>query len=301
MTQNRNVPESIRQCLYQLAKKNKRPFNEILQYYSMERFLYRMSKSKHAEKFILKGALMMRVWQVPEFRPTMDIDILGKISNNETTIVAQIKDIMIVDVEQDGLIFNQESMRTEPITKEADYEGLRLRFECFLTTAKVIVQIDFGFGDIVYPKPEILELPASLDFPAAKLLCYSRESVIAEKFEAIVKLGMLNSRMKDFFDICLLSRQYNFEGARLAEAIKLTFQHRGTALPSKIEAFDQAFIETKQIQWVAFWKKLQQNKDPEPFENVVSTIEKFISPLIPALSHEKTLPKKWPASGPWSS
>ena len=159
------------------------------------------------------------------------------------------------------------------------------------------MQVDIGFGDIIYPGPEETDLPVMLDFPAPRLLCYSRESVIAEKFEAMVKLGILNSRMKDFYDIWLLARQFDFDGEKLAEAIRLTFQRRGTSLPPRIEAFEQPFIDTRQIQWSAFRKRLQQDHVPESFKGVVSVVEDFLAPLTSLLSHDEPKPLIWPASG----
>lgn len=139
-----------------------------------------------------------------------------------------------------------------------------------------------------------------LDFPSPRLLCYSRESAIAEKFEAMVKLGVLNSRMKDFYDIWLLSRQFDFDGVKLAEAIRLTFERRGTLLPARIEAFEQTFVDAKQVQWSAFYKRLQQDHVPESFKDVVSVVEDFIAPLTLLLSQGNPKPMSWPASGPWS-
>lgn len=127
------------------------------------------------------------------------------------------------------------------------------------------MQIDIGLGDIIYPSPEASDLPVMLDFPAPRLLCYSRESAIAVKFEVIVKLGVLNSRMKDFYYIWLLSRLFDFDGIKLAKAIQLTFQRRGTLLPARIEAFEQSFIDSKQILWSAFHKRLQQDHVPRIF------------------------------------
>ncbi|WP_319549577.1 nucleotidyl transferase AbiEii/AbiGii toxin family protein [Desulfogranum marinum] len=193
-----NKAASVRQRLLNRARSDKRPFNELLQYYAMERFLYRLSQSFSSDRFILKGALLLRVWDAPEFRPTMDIDMLGKTSNEEAAILALFNNILLVPVEEDGLFFDTGSLQSERITEDADYEGIRIRFKGALDTARVNMQIDIGFGDIVFPKPEEAELPTMLDFPAPKLLCYSRESAIAEKFEAMIKLGFLNSRMKDF-------------------------------------------------------------------------------------------------------
>jgi len=244
----KNISASIRQRLLNRARNDKRPFNELLQYYAMERFLYRLSQSKHVDCFILKGALMLRVWRSPEIRPTLDIDMLGQTSNDEASIIAQIKNIIAVDIEPDGLVFNPDSIRVERITEEADYEGIRVRFTGILNTAHVHMQVDIGFGDIVHPKPMKEELPTLLDSPAPKLLCYSRESAIAEKFEAMLKLDKLNSRMKDFYDIWLLSRQFDFEGDTLTESIRLTLGHRGTPIPKTITAFTKAFIAAKHIQ-----------------------------------------------------
>jgi len=297
----KNFPASVRQRLLNRAKRDQRPFNELVQYYAMERFLFRLSQSAHAGNFILKGALMLRVWRSPEFRSTMDIDMLGRTSNEEASIVAQIREIIAVDVEPDGLTFEPESIQSERITEDADYKGVRVRFRGRLDSTRVNVQVDLGFGDIIYPGPEELDLPTMLDSPVPRLLCYSRESAIAEKFEAMVRHGKLNSRMKDFYDIWLLSRRFNFDGIRLAEAIRLTFQRRGTAVPLMIEAFEQPFIDSKQVQWSAFCKRLRQDHVPESFKDVVSVIERFLAPLTTLLLSQDT-PKAmtWRASGPWT-
>lgn len=300
MKSPRNIPASVRQRLLNRAKSDRRPFNELLQYYAMERFLYRLSQSVHADRFILKGALMLRVWRSPELRPTMDIDMLGRTSNEETDIVAQIRDILTVDVEADGIAFDPDSICSERITEDADYEGIRIRFLGALGSARIHMQIDIGFGDVVYPEPEESELPTMLDPPAPRLLCYSRESTIAEKFEAMVKLGVLNSRMKDFYDIWLLSRQFDFDGAELAEAIRLTFDRRGTALPVEIEAFTEPFISAKQTQWATFWKRLGQDQVPALFGDIVAQVDGFLSPIVAAHTGGKPSPTKWTAPGPWT-
>jgi hypothetical protein len=177
---------------------------------------------------------------------------------------------MAVSVEPDGLAFAPDSIQSERITEDADYEGLRIRFLGFLDSAKVTLQVDIGFGDIIYPGPEESDLPTMLDFPAPRLLCYSRESAIAEKFEAMVKLGVLNSRMKDFYDIWLLSRQFDFDGVMLSEAVRFTFEQRDTAMPGRVEAFENTFKHTKQTQWTVFQKRLQQDHIPDSFHDIVS-------------------------------
>jgi hypothetical protein len=266
----------------------------------MERFLYRLSQSAHAQRFILKGALMLRAWQSPEIRPTMDIDMLGRTSNEEDSIIAHIRDIISVEADEDGLIFDPESIRAERITEDADYEGIRVRFTGSLDDARVHMQIDVGFGDIVHPEPIESELPTILDSPPPRLLCYSRESAIAEKFEAMLKLGELNSRMKDFYDIWLLSRQFEFNGKELAAAIRLTLEHRGTELPDEITAFSSAFIDAKQRQWTAFHKRLAQDQLPNEFGEIVAGIESFLKPIITALASGAEPPDHWPPTGSWA-
>ncbi len=300
MTSGKNVSASVRQRLLNRAHHDGRPFNELLQYYAMERFLYRLSRSAHADRFILKGALMLRVWRSPQFRPTMDIDMLGRTSRKEALVLDQIRDIMMVDAGMDGLSFDPDSLQTERITEDAEYEGIRMRFLGSLSTACINMQIDIGFGDIVHPGPEMAQMPTMLEFPAPRLLCYSRESAIAEKLEAMVSLDALNSRMKDFYDIWLLSRQFDFNGKDLAEAVRLTFKQRDTVLPGDIEAFSRDFAEVKQSQWAAFRKRLQQEHVPVSFQEVTRALEIFLAPIATSISEQSGTPETWTASGPWT-
>ncbi len=292
----KNISASVRQLLLNRSKADSRSFNELLQYYAMERFLYRLSVSKHVGHFILKGALMLRAWKSPEFRPTMDIDMLGKTDNEEGNILSQIRDVLAVEVPPDGLLFDPESIQSERITEDADYHGIRIRFRGALGTARINMQIDISFGDIVYPDPEKAELPCMLNAPAPSLLCYSRESAIAEKFEAMIKLGELNSRMKDFYDIWLLSRQFDFHHSKLAEAVRLTFKQRRTDLTEPLDAFSEAFIASRQPLWTAFRKRLKQEHIPESFAEIVTQVETFMNPIIRADGSSIN----WPPAGPWS-
>ncbi len=292
----KNIAASVRQRLLNRSREDNRSFNELLQYYGMERFLYRLSVSEYAPHYILKGALMLRVWNSPEFRPTMDIDMLGKTGNDEANIIFQIREMMTIDVDPDGLSFDPESIQSERITEDADYEGIRIRFRGALGNARINMQIDIGFGDIVYPGPQRAELPCMLDAPAPSLLCYSRESAIAEKFEAMLTLGELNSRMKDFYDIWLLSRQFAFEYEKLAEAVKLTLKQRGTELAEPIDAFSEAFIASRQPLWAAFRKRLKEEHIPESFAEITSKVEGFMTPIIQG----KPSGINWLPTGPWS-
>jgi hypothetical protein len=295
----KNIVASIRARLKSISRESGRPFAEILQYYSMERFLYRLSLSQHSKCFILKGALMLRVWESSEIRPTMDIDMLGITSNYEQSLLKQIRDVLKVKVEPDGLTFDERSLKTEQITEDADYQGTRIRFRGALGTARIGMQIDFGFGDELFPGPEQLKFPPILDLPAPILLCYTRESAIAEKFEAMIKLGALNSRMKDFYDIWLLSRQFEFSGTSLLEAVKKTFSRRNTVVPETIDAFDEEFANKKQTQWNAFRKKLKQEHIPESFLEVINGLKDFLEPLLIALARKGSYDKRWHVSGFW--
>ena len=293
MSLTKNISASVRARLLNMARKENRPFNELLQYYAMERFLYRLSVSRHSDRFILKGELMLRAWQSPVIRPTMDIDMLGRTSRSEHDIVMQIQDILGAEVAPDGLVFKKDEIKTEQITEDSDYAGLRVRFCVLLGSAKVIVQIDIGFGDALYPEPEKLSLPTVLGDEQPQLLCYSRESAIAEKFEAMIKLGFLNSRMKDFYDIWVLSRQFQFAGRQLAEAIKLTFERRNTRIPAEPDVFAAAFVEQKQAQWSAFRIRLRQDNIPLSFEVIVSDLKKFLLPVVSKLCTGNDMPDIW--------
>ncbi len=291
----KNVPASVRQKLLNKSRNDKRPFNELLQYYAMERFLYRLSQSSFINKFVLKGALMLSVWNSPEIRPTMDIDMLGIIENDEEKLKEVLKKIIRTEVIDDGLKFDINSIVSETITEDADYDGVRIRFIAYLETARINLQIDIGFGDIVYPEFEKKELPAILDFPEPSLYCYSKESAIAEKFEAIVKLGLINSRMKDFYDIWLLSRQYDFDYNTLIESVRLTFDNRKTELNAELHAFSDEFILLKQSQWKAFRRRVRLDYVPESFSEIIEELKKFLLPLIKINSDYE----EWIAPGPW--
>ncbi len=200
LSKEKNVPASVRYKLLTLARNTRRPFQELLQYYAMERFLYRLSKSAHAQKYILKGALMLRGLNASEMRPTKDIDFLGNTSNREDNIVSQMKDILSVPVEApDGIVFYPDTLKVEKITEKNTYEGLRVLFMAELSGAIVQMQIDIGFGDVIYPHSSTINFPTLLNTEEPILSSYTKESIIAEKFKAMISLGTLNSRMKDIY------------------------------------------------------------------------------------------------------
>ena len=296
-----NIAASVRQRLLNKARSDKRPFSELLQYFGMERFLYRLSQSSYVDKFILKGALMFRAWQAPMFRPTMDIDMLGRYNRNEVAkIVEQIREICAVMVEPDGLMFDTTTIKGDRITEDADYEGVRVRFVGQLGTARIPMQVDIGFGDVVVPEPQEAVLPTMLDFPPPRLIGYSLESAIAEKFEAMVKLGELNSRIKDFYDIWLLVRQFDFQSEIVWDAVSATLKNRGTILSDEITAFSASFIVAKAPQWQAFCKRLGRESVPVDFDEVVGLVASFLSPIAALIrSGEQPFLATWKAPGPW--
>lgn len=260
---SKDIAASVRQRLLNKARESGRPFNEILQYYAMERFLYRLSKSPYANNFVLKGALMFNVWRGPLSRPTMDIDLSGRLSNDMEGIIVALRQVCIQEVESDGLVFRPDSVVGERIIEGASYEGIRVRLRGSLGTALVVIQVDIAFGDVIVPFAVATDYPTILDLPIPLVQGYSKESTIAEKFQIMVRLGVLNSRLKDFFDIWLLSRQFDFEGQTLGSAIKETFRNRETEIPAQPVALMTAFAQdtAKQSQGVdfvvgIFWKIL---------------------------------------------
>jgi hypothetical protein len=295
----KNVAASIRQRLLNKAHEQNRPFNEILQYYGMERFLYRLMLSKSAKIFILKGALMFPAWKSPVSRPTMDIDMMGKTVNDIENIRGLVGEICALPANEDGIVFDLDSIRGERIATDAEYDGVRIRLVGHLENARINIQIDIGFGDVIVPAPTMIELPTVLDQPAPRLLGYSRESAIAEKFNAMLKLGELNSRMKDFYDIRLLSMEFEFDGQILSKAIAGTFNNRKTTIPSEIIAFSGRFAEEKAIQWNAFCRKLRHETTSPDFSQVVKEIKTFLGPVADALRSATLLRGIWTPISQW--
>jgi len=297
----KSIATSVHQRLLTKARESYRPFNELLHHFAIERFIYRLSKSPHAGRFILKGALMFSVWGGPGSRPTMDIDLLGRIDNSLEVIVAAIKDACGMDVEVDGMSFNTKTVTAARITEDAEYEGVRVRVQGGLGNARVFLQIDIGFGDVIVPGPSKVTYPALLDFPAPELTGYTMESTIAEKFHTMVKLGVLNSRMKDFYDIWMLSRTFDFRGELLAEAVEKTFENRNTPITITPTVFGPSFVKDgdKEVQWQGFIRKAKLADAPDAFEDVVAAVKAFFGPLVASLAEGRTFRGIWKAPGPW--
>lgn len=300
----KNISASIRTRLQNIAKETGRPFSEVLQYYGMERFLYRFSRSEYADRFILKGALMFTVWRVPERRTTLDIDFLAHYSNQIAAIEKLISNVCKVPVTPDGLIFDSEKVKAKKIKENADYEGVRVKFQGWLGRSRITMQIDVAFGDVVYPKPRLIDYPVILDLPRPHLKGYPAEGIVSEKFEAIIKLGSLNSRMKDFYDLWLMLRQFDFDGIKLTEALKRTFSHRQTPLPEHQPIFAEEIYDERsdrQTLWKAFLKKGEITHAPEKLNDTAKEIEKFLIDPIDASRKGQAFCKEWKAAGQWCS
>ncbi len=297
----KNIAASVHQRLLNKSAESSRPFNELLQHFTIERFLYRLSKSPYAERFILKGALMLSAWSGAVSRPTMDIDLLGRIDNRLETILTAMKEACRMDVEADGLSFNAVTVTAARITEDAEYEGVRVRIQGSLGNAQISLQIDIGFGDVIVPGPRKVVYPVLLDFPVPRLNGYTMESTIAEKFQAMVKLGVLNSRMKDFYDIWILSRTFDFRGETLAEAVDKTFKNRNTPIIVNPAVFDPSFGKDgdRKAQWRGFTRKVKLKNTPEAFEDIVAAIKMFLEPIAINLNERVTFLKIWMAPGPW--
>lgn len=280
-----NTAASVRARLTNRAKANHRPFQEVLQHYGHERLLYRLAQSPHRGRFLLKGALLLNAWNAPASRPTRDIDLLGYAENDVAVMERMFREVCNVVVVDDGLRFDATTLVGRRIKEDADYQGVRLTFVAFLERARIPMQIDIGFGDVVNPEAEERDYPTLLDLPAPHLRMYPRETVIAEKFEAMVQLGTLNTRMKDFFDIWLLASQFDFTGPELAQAIEKTFANRGTQLDAEPTALAPSFMaaESTQKQWTAFVKRSQLDDAPKNLDEARVLIRSFLLPVAAAL------------------
>ncbi len=212
----KNVGASVRARLLSLAQRQGADFQLIVTRYALERFLYRLGVSPYRDRFILKGAMLFAIWLDDPYRPTRDVDFLG-FGDNETEAVAEIfRKVCAVEVADDGVVFDVNKLRAESTREDTDYGGIRVQTQATVGGARVPIRIDIGFGDVVTPRPAEIEYPALLDAPPPKLRAYPKETVVAEKFEALVSLGHSNSRMKDFYDLWMLSRYFEFEQKTLA-------------------------------------------------------------------------------------
>jgi predicted nucleotidyltransferase component of viral defense system len=300
----KGLPVSVQVRLVQHAKATGIDPNVVLARYAAERFLYRLSRSKYADRFVLKGALLMLVWLGETIRPTRDADLLGFGEVSQESLARIFTDVCSIDVEPDGLEYLPSSIRIAPIRQEDAYGGLRATIQARLGSARLHVQVDVGIGDAVVPEPEWLEYPSLLGFPRALLKAYRPETAIAEKLHAMVMLGEANSRMRDFFDIHALSESLHFDGDILTRAVRATFERRRTPIPESLPlAMTPAFaaILAKQMQWQGFLGKSGLSAAPAQLSDVVARIATFLEPIITAAQGSATLKLAWIPGGPWEN
>ena len=296
----RDIGASVRQRLLNRARAEGRPFQELLQYFAMERFLYRLATSPFADRFVLKGALLLTAWKAPITRPTIDIDLAGSTSNELDHMRSVVVELCKLNAGSDGVEFDTASIEVQRIKEDAEYEGVRIRFNATLAGARIPMQIDVGFGDVIVPRPVQVEYPAILEFPPPVLRAYPKETVVAEKLEALTVLGMLNSRIKDYYDLALLARLYPFEGALLVEAIHSTFRHRGTAVEANPTGLTEAFSSdpARTVQWRAFVRRTRLDSEWE-LEKIVEQVRLFSLGPLTAAAEDRPFELNWRPGGPW--
>ncbi|NMC54162.1 MAG: nucleotidyl transferase AbiEii/AbiGii toxin family protein [Chloroflexi bacterium] len=277
-----NTSASIHQRILNKAVSEHRPFNELLQYYAIERFLYRLGESPYCNQFILKGALVFLAWQAPLTRPTRDMDFLAYTNNSVENLAKIVQEVCTQPVEADGMVFDSTSVQGEIIKEEADYQGVRVIFLGLLGKAQIHMRLDVGFADVVTPSPDEIELPTILDHMSKPCIrAYPPETVIAEKFQAMIALGMMNSRMKDFYDIWFMAQTMEFDFCLLRQAIMNTFDRRKTAIPREMPtALTIEFADQKQGLWSAFLKKNQIEDAPRALANTIEVLKEFLVPVV---------------------
>ena len=303
MTQIRgaNVAASVRQRLLDQARSKRVDFNLLLTRYGLERFLYRLGRSEYRERFVLKGAMLFPLWGVVSYRSTRDVDLLGYGESEIEALVMVFRTICQTEVADDGITFDPVSVQAEDIRDQMEYGGTRLKLNADLAGARIHLQVDIGFGDVITPSADSAEYPVLLDHPAPHLRVYPRETVIAEKFQAMVHLGIANSRMKDFHDLWVLGSQFDFDGMTLATAIARTFERRNTPLPVELPlALTPEFFADAQKtrQWKAFLNRAGLTVEVELAE-VATFIAGFVMPPIEQSILGKEFGWGWRAGGPW--
>lgn len=297
----RNLPASIRQRLLNLSKERGEDFNLVLTWYAVERLLYRLSQSEYADQFILKGAMLFTVWTRYSYRPTKDLDLLGFGDSSPEQLTHLFRQVCSMDVVPDGLTFDAESIQIAEIREDQEYQGKRIQVMARMENARIDMQIDVGFGDVVTPSPKKIEYPTLLELPAPRIRAYPQETFIAEKLQALVALGMANSRMKDFYDLWQMASQFAFDGPNLAQAIGATFERRKTRIPTEMPAAlcdEFASDPDKAKQWKAFLHKSKLEGTNISLGQVVTDLRKFLIPPMSALIGDGKFVQSW-KKGSW--
>jgi predicted nucleotidyltransferase component of viral defense system len=274
----KNVAGSIHQRLLNLSRERGDDFNMILIRFAAERLLYRLSVSEYSDQFILKGAMLFAVWSKSPHRSTRDLDFLATGAPDPARFQNLFESLCRILLPDDGLRYDPKTIRLEEIREPDEYKGFRIRMKAYLGEVPISVQADIGFGDVVTPDSRIIEYPTLLDLPTPKLQAYPPETVVAEKFHTMVKLGIANSRMKDFYDVYVLSRLFRFDQKQLSSAIKATFKRRRTKIPEgQPFSLSNEFADdkVKSAQWNAFIKKNSVQDAPMEFKKIIKGLREF--------------------------
>lgn len=297
----RNVADSVRTRLLALAKQRADDFHLLLVRYVNERLLYRLSVSPHAKNYILKGAALFTAWNGDPHRATRDLDFHGSDEATAARVQKVFEDVLATAVADDGVTFDPRTMRVAPIRENQEYGGFRVTLVARVGVAQVGVQLDVGFGDAITPAPERLIFPALLEFPAPHLRGYPRETVVAEKTDALVTLGLANTRMKDFYDLMILSRRFDFDGALLQRALRATFGRRGTPYSENPPiAFTAEFYgdASRNRQWSGFVKRTGA-RDAGSLAETIDHVSRFVTAPLTAAGRRGSFTQQWAAGGPW--
>lgn len=296
----RNIAASHRAKLLALARDRGEDFQFLLGRWVVERFLYRLAGSGQKDTFVLKGAMLFLAWEGQLHRPTKDLDLLGFGNPDVDDVAHRIREICAAPAD-DGIVFGLAGIQGERIKEDAEYEGVRVRVPASLDGARISMQIDVGFGDLVDPPPAEITFPVLLPLDPPVLRAYPPEAVIAEKFQAMVVLGIANSRMKDFFDIWMLACGRAFDMEQLSHSIRSTFERRRTPLPASAPlALTAEFLEdrSKQMQWAAFGNRLGSGSLP-PLPLIGEQIAAFIMPALRFAGGTTPATRTWAPGGPW--
>ena len=299
----RNVPASIHQRLLNLAHRQGIRFNLLLQRYAMERFLYRLAASPEVDRFTLKGAALFRVWTGQELRPTRDIDFLASVREDHAALRTSFEAICAVPCPQDGVIFDPKSMQMNDIREEQPYGGVRVRMEGRLGQARLHLQVDIGFGDVITPEREERDYPTLLDLPAPRLWTYPRETLVAEKFDAMVSRGMTNTRVKDLWDIACIARRFAFDGETLRNAIEETLRRRQTPLAGErpVALTPSYYLDAARSQrWLVLQGQIGGSAGgPALLVDAGEELLRFLGPVCDNLIEGGPFTHAWPVGGPW--
>lgn len=302
-TQPINVAASVHQRLLNLSRERGEDFQIILTRYALERFLYRLVQSGYGTQFVLKGAMLFAIWTGRPHRPTRDLDLLGYGDASQEGIRTLFQEICLAQVEPDGLNFDDASVQVMEIRDNQEYGGQRVRLVCKLGAARITIQIDIGFGDVVTPEAKEIEYPTLLDLPAPRIRAYPPESVVAEKLQAMVVLGMVNSRMRDFYDLRIMAANLSFEGSTLSQAIRATFNRRKTEIPKATPTALSSELATdsdKIKQWKAFLGSNRLKDVALDFSLIIDELRTFLIPPLFAAANDEPFNQSWTDGGPWS-